>query len=51
MGMHGYMQGHSDKMWENGKSLMKYILKRGGRTGKQFAVRSHLDFASCITLH
>ena len=25
------LQGYSDKMWNQGKSLMKYILKRGGR--------------------
>jgi len=25
------LQGYSDKMWEQGKSLLKYIQKRGGR--------------------
>ncbi len=39
MGMHSLLQGYSDKMWENGKSIMKYILQRGGRIGQQFSVR------------
>ena len=25
------LQGYSDKMWNQGKSLLKYILKRGGQ--------------------
>ena len=25
------LQGYSDKMWEQGKSMLKYILKRGGK--------------------
>ena len=30
-GMTKLLQGYSDKMWNQGKSLLKYILKRGGQ--------------------
>ena len=32
------MRGYSDKMWENGKSIMKFILNRGGKISSQFRV-------------
>jgi len=31
VGMPKLFQGYSDKMWNQGKSLLKYILKRGGK--------------------
>ena len=40
MGFSNLIQGYSDKMWENGKNLMKYILQRGGRIDYDFKVPS-----------
>ena len=34
MGFHKFFRGHSDKMWQNGKKLLKYIVERGGRIGQ-----------------
>ena len=39
LGLHGYIEDHSNKMWDHGKDIMKYILKRGGRMGEQFRVK------------
>lgn len=39
LGIHKTVLSHSDKHWSNGKALMEYILKRGGRMGTQFKVR------------
>jgi len=39
MGLHNLMQSYSDDMWNRGKEVMSYILKRGGRMGSQFKVR------------
>ncbi len=33
MGFNKLFKDYSDKMWENGKDLLKYIIKRGGRVG------------------
>ncbi len=38
MGIHAYLRGFSDKMWDNGKSIIEYVLKRGGRMGTSFKV-------------
>lgn len=31
LGFHKFFQDYSDKMWENGKKILKYIVQRGGR--------------------
>ncbi|TRY77030.1 hypothetical protein TCAL_13205 [Tigriopus californicus] len=38
LGIHKTVVAQSDKHWSNGKALMEYILKRGGRMGTQFKV-------------
>nr|ADD38162.1 Ferritin light chain, oocyte isoform [Lepeophtheirus salmonis] len=30
MGFNKYIQGYSDKLWDNGKDILKYVLSRGG---------------------
>ena len=39
MGIHKTVMGQSDDLWAKGKSIMEYILKRGGRMGSQFQMR------------
>lgn len=37
-GFNKLVQGYSDKMWNNGKKMMKYILKRGGKIDYDFKI-------------
>jgi len=52
MGFHNYFMEKSDSMWNRGKDMMKYILKRGGQMGNNFKVSlaetSKLDFTNEI---
>merc|ERR1712168_850644 len=52
MGFHKYFMDKSDSMWNRGKDMMKYILKRGGQMGSSFMVAmnetSKLDFTNEI---
>lgn len=38
MGFSKYFMGQSDKMWNRGKDMMKYVLKRGGKMGSGFQI-------------
>lgn len=38
MGFHKYFMDKSDNMWARGKSMMEYVLKRGGRMGSGFQI-------------
>ena len=33
LGFNKLYRDYSSKMWENGKEILKYIIKRGGKTG------------------
>jgi Ferritin-like domain len=34
LGFHKFFRGYADKMWQNAKNVMKYIVQRGGRVGQ-----------------
>jgi len=38
LGFAKYFREHSDKMWNRGKDMMKYLLKRGDKMGTNFQV-------------
>jgi len=54
MGFHKYFMEKSDSMWNRGKDMMKYVLKRGGAMGHGFQIPpigssnslSSLDFSN-----
>lgn len=38
MGFHKYFMEKSDSMWNRGKGMMEYVLKRGGKMGSGFQI-------------